>query len=58
MGTPALTTRGMKEEEMRTVAELIDRVINNVDNEEELEKIKHEVQEFTSNYPLHIPVEY
>ena len=34
LGTPALTTRGMKEDDMRAVAGLIDRVIVNIENEE------------------------
>lgn len=58
LGTPALTTRGMKEDEMRTVAEFIDRVISNADNESVLNNIKNEVHEFTSDYPLHIPVKF
>lgn len=39
VGTPAMTTRGMKEEEMGVIAELIDRVLSNVNNE----AIKNEV---------------
>lgn len=56
LGTPALTTRGMKEDDMRTVADFIDRVITNVDSESVIDTIKHEVHEFTSNFPLHVPV--
>lgn len=56
LGTPALTTRGMKEDDMRTVADFIDRAITNVDNESAIETIKHEVHEFTSGFPLHVPV--
>lgn len=52
LGTPALTTRGMKEDDMRAVAGLIDRVIVNIENEEEIEKVKKDVNEFTSNFPL------
>ncbi len=39
IGAPAMTTRGMKEKEMNIIAELIDRVLSNIDNE----KIKQEV---------------
>jgi glycine hydroxymethyltransferase len=56
LGTPALTTRGMKEDEMRTVADFIDRAILNADNESVIETIKNEVHEFTSGFPLHVPV--
>ncbi len=52
LGTPALTTRGMKEDDMRAVAGLIDRVIVNIENEEEIEKVKKDVEQFTSNFPL------
>lgn len=56
LGTPALTTRGMKEDDMRTVADFIDRAITNADNESAIETIKNEVHEFTSGFPLHVPV--
>lgn len=56
LGTPALTTRGMKEDDMRTIADFIDRAITNVDNESAIDTIKNEVHEFTSGFPLHVPV--
>lgn len=52
LGTPALTTRGMKEDEMRTIAGFIDQALMNVDNEAELEKIHAEVRYMCSSYPL------
>ncbi len=52
IGTPAMTTRGMKEAEMRTIADFIDKVISNIENNEILAQIKAEVQEFTSKFPL------
>lgn len=52
LGTPALTTRGMKEDDMRAVAGLIDRVIVNIGNEDEIEKVKKDVGLFTANFPL------
>lgn len=58
LGTPALTTRGMKEDDMKTVADFIDRILHNVDNESALDTIKHEVTEFTGNFPLHVPVNF
>lgn len=53
LGTPALTTRGMKENEMKIIAEWIDRVIMNFQNETELEKIKSQVLDLTKKYPLY-----
>lgn len=51
IGTPALTTRGMKEGEMEIVAKYIDRALKNP-NEENLENIKEEVKEFTKDFPI------
>ena len=52
IGTPALTTRGMKEAEMQTIAGIINRAISNFENEKILTDLKNEVINFTSNYPL------
>lgn len=52
LGTPAMTTRGFKEKEFIRVAELIDQTILNRNNESELERIKNEVIELTSHFPL------
>jgi glycine hydroxymethyltransferase len=52
IGTPALTTRGMKEEEMVRVAEYIDIVLKNKDDEETIEKVREEIKEFTSSFPI------
>ncbi|MBI9072854.1 MAG: serine hydroxymethyltransferase [Melioribacteraceae bacterium] len=53
VGTPAVTTRGMKENEMETIVELIDKAISNFENEEILTSIKTEVSELTSKFPLY-----
>jgi glycine hydroxymethyltransferase len=53
MGTPALTTRGMKETEMEKIAVLIDRVVSNLDNEEVYAQIKQEVMELCQKFPLY-----
>lgn len=53
VGTPAVTTRGMKENEMKSIAGLINRAIKNVDNESELEKIRIEVKDLCSKFPLY-----
>ena len=53
MGTPALTTRGMKEPEMRHIADLISEAIDNVNDEEALKKVKMKVMELTKKFPLY-----
>ncbi|MBX3007991.1 MAG: serine hydroxymethyltransferase [Melioribacteraceae bacterium] len=53
VGTPAVTTRGMKENEMQKIASFIDRAIKNVDNESELKSIKIEVADLCSQFPLY-----
>ena len=52
IGTPALTTRGMKEKEMEFIADIINKAISNFDKEKVLSDLKNEVKKFTSNYPL------
>ena len=52
LGTPALTTRGMKDAEMVRVAEFIDVVLQNKDNEAALEKLRQEVVEFSRKFPV------
>ncbi|HAV92579.1 TPA: serine hydroxymethyltransferase [candidate division WOR-3 bacterium] len=52
LGTPAMTTRGMKEKDMEKIALFIDRVILSIENEEEINKIKDEVKEFTSSFKM------
>jgi len=52
LGTPALTTRGMKEAEMDQVAEWIDRAITGQNDEAKLAAIDDEILEFTKQFPL------
>ncbi|WP_041294423.1 serine hydroxymethyltransferase [Ignavibacterium album] len=52
IGTPALTTRGMKEKEMEVIADIINRAIMNVENEKMLGDLKQEVKQLTSGFPL------
>jgi glycine hydroxymethyltransferase len=52
MGTPALTTRGLKEKEMDQVAEWIGAAIKNHDNVKKLARMREEIREFTKAFPL------
>ncbi|HEU4457155.1 MAG TPA: serine hydroxymethyltransferase [Longimicrobium sp.] len=53
IGTPALTTRGLGTDEMRTIAELIDRVIAKADDEGVAEQVRGEVRELCDRFPLY-----
>jgi glycine hydroxymethyltransferase len=53
LGTPALTTRGMREAEMAEVAELIDRVVSAPKDEAVLAAVKADVIKLTSRFPIH-----
>ena len=52
IGTPAMTTRGMKEEEMMEIADLIHAALQQSGNPQELERLKDRVHAFTSRFPL------
>jgi glycine hydroxymethyltransferase len=52
IGTPALTTRGMKEKEMVKVAQYIDTVLKNKDDEELIKKVREDIKKFTSKFPI------
>ena len=52
VGTPAITTRGMKESDMETIVALIDDVITNHDDEAKLEAIAQKVNALMSHRPL------
>ncbi len=53
IGTPAMTTRGMKEEEMRLIARLIAQVIQNVEDNEVIERVGKQVVELCEQFPLY-----
>jgi len=53
LGTPALTTRGMKEAEMEQIADFIHQAITNHDNDEELNKVQQAVLSLTAKFPLY-----
>jgi glycine hydroxymethyltransferase len=53
IGVPAITTRGMKEDHMEIVVELIDRVLMNIDNQTLIEQVSEEVKDFMQQFPLY-----
>jgi len=53
IGTPAVTTRGMKEPEMRGIGRWIAEVLNNLENESILERIRSQVEVLTDQFPLY-----
>ena len=53
IGTPAVTTRGMKEKEMETIAGFIARALNNVGNEAVLKSTGDEVRELYKKFPIY-----
>ena len=52
LGAPAITTRGLKEEHMDTIADLIDRVVTNIDNEGIITEVGNEVVKMMQDRPL------
>lgn len=52
LGTAAVTSRGLKEPEMQQIADWIDRVITNIDNESVVNEVRQEVHSLMQNYPL------
>ena len=58
IGTPALTTRGMKEDEMKQIAEWINEIITNHKNDDKLAEIKNQVKQFASKFPLYQNLSY
>jgi glycine hydroxymethyltransferase len=53
LGTPALTTRGMKEEEIKEVARMIGEVLRNIEKEGIISKIKRRALELSSAFPIY-----
>ena len=53
IGTPAVTTRGMREEHMQFVVNMVDEVLMNADNEAQLGSIRGKVHEFMLQFPLY-----
>lgn len=52
LGTPALTTRGMKEDEMKQIAQWIDEAVKNANDEKLLNKLSNDIKKFAEGFPL------
>ena len=52
IGTPAVTTRGLKEAHVETIVDLIDEVISNIDNETVINAVRKKVNEMMEQFPL------
>jgi glycine hydroxymethyltransferase len=52
VGTPAITTRGLKEVHMPLIVDLIDDVISDIENEELIVKTRKKVNEMMKEFPL------
>ena len=53
VGTPALTTKGMKEEQMRIIADMFNRIIADPENEALQKKVREEIKELNEAFPLY-----
>lgn len=53
IGTPALTTRGMKENEMKKIAGMMNRILTNIGDEGVVKEVRKEVEELTEAFPLY-----
>jgi glycine hydroxymethyltransferase len=53
VGTPAVTTRGMKEREMKKIARLIDKVLSDPENDKNLKGVRKDVDSLTKAFPLY-----
>lgn len=50
IGTPAITTRGMKEKDMKQIAEFIFEALKNIENDDKLKEMKKEVHSFSAHF--------
>lgn len=54
IGTAAVTTRGLVKDDMKTIVEYIDRVINNIENDSELDAVKNSIHDMMNGKPLFV----
>ncbi len=52
LGLPAMTTRGIREDDARIIGDFIDRALKNADNEEYLKALREEVRTFCRRFPV------
>ncbi len=52
LGTPAVTTRGMKEQEMAAIADMISEVLMDIKNVDAAHQVRQRVKELTAKFPL------
>jgi glycine hydroxymethyltransferase len=53
VGVPAITTRGLKENDMQTIVDLVDKVLMHLDDEKTIASVKSDVKEFMKEFPLY-----
>jgi glycine hydroxymethyltransferase len=53
IGVPAVTTRGLKEKDMQVIADMIDKVLMNADDEQVVASVKADVNAFMKAFPLY-----
>lgn len=53
VGTPAITTRGMDAQDVKQVVEWMDQILMEPDNDKKISKIKNEVNDFMTRFPLY-----
>ena len=53
VGVPAITTRGMKEDHMQIVVDMVDKVLMNIDNENVITEVRNDVRSFMTQFPLY-----
>jgi glycine hydroxymethyltransferase len=53
VGVPAITTRGLKENDMKTVVDFVDTVLMNIDDEKTISSVKNEVKDFMKQFVLY-----
>ncbi|MBP5710955.1 MAG: serine hydroxymethyltransferase [Bacteroidales bacterium] len=54
VGTPAITSRGLKEADMGVIVELVDDVISHIDDQSVIDKVRRKVNDMMSNRPLNV----